>query len=402
MGRRRQAKEAEGAEIHGGGSGAFGARHMGRVRLYVAADYRKQHPAWRRELEQQVEAANPVLRRLLGVQLVASELHEWSPACQPDALRDCLAELSTIEAAPGGEWVVGVFGALPRFTTSFDELGMASLPGSHFVLRDVSDLAERDAIDRAFATHTQTRRDEIYTRRKQHKRLSVFLHEWAHTLGALHSTTATSLLYPTYDERMTSFDDDNAGLLTAAIKDRFAQDGGDQALIAFLDTKPTPGLDQAARARLVETLKQPRVPLQPASVAVAGGAADAGASQAAASVSPPPQVATVSPAATPPAPPAGPGFAVPRAHLLLAKGSDEELLAGLEEKDKDVYHRAVDLLLAGHSVDAFTTLTPLAQVQQANYAIQHLACALSMQQGRMAEAQTYCERVQQMSAARGQ
>ncbi len=325
--RRQRAKAAEGAELRTNGGSSLPARYVGRVRFYVADDYRRQHPGWRRQLEDLLESANPVLRPAFGVQLQVSELHEWTPACDDSNLDACLEELSQIELREGAEWVVGVVGAQPRFTTSFEELGLANVPGSHFVIRDVSDLAERDAIERAFATHTQTRRDEIYSRRKQHKRVSIFLHEWAHTLGALHTTAAEALLNPAYDDRMSGFDESNAELISVAIEDRFGKD-------ASVGTAPA---------------KEDDV----------------------------------------------------RSHPFLVAGPDDELLGGVQASDRRTYHRAVNLLLEGDASEAFANLVPLAQTCPDNYAIQHFACALSMQQGRQADAQAFCVRMQEVVKARG-
>jgi hypothetical protein len=356
--RRQRAKEAEGAKIRSSGSTALPARYVGRIRFYVADDYRKQHREWRRPLEDMVEAANGVLQFGFGVRLEVSELHEWSPTCPASDLNACLDELQKLETADG-EWVVGVLGAFPSFTSTFDDLGLAAVPGSHFVMRDVADLAEREAIDRAFSTHTAARREEIYKSRKQHKRLAVFLHEWGHSLGAMHAQASDALLHESYDERMQSFDSANSELISAGLKDRFTPDSHHQALIAALESTPASSFADGKVSQQLDHLRR-----------VAAGD-DVVEPEAMAS------------------------------HPFVLAGDEATLLAGVSEPDRASYRASVAQLLADAPADALGTLTPLVERYPSSYAVQHLACGLLLQLGIQGDMQTICSRAQTLRANMG-
>ncbi len=357
MERRRRAKQAEGAEIRASGAVATPPRHIGRVRFFVAADYRAQHPAWKQDLEYLLDDANALLLPEFGVRLDVAEFQSWSPRCERAQLSSCIEELAGHEVSPGGEWVVGVLGAEPRFIESFDDLGMAPVPGSHFVIRDISDPKEREAIDRVFATFTQERRDEIYKSRKKHKRLAVFLHEWAHTLGGLHTSARDALLRPVYDDQMKAFDVGNAGLIAAALGDRFSQDPEHHALLGYLESTPTPELDPGAREALVTRLKQ---------------------------------------LATREEPEAQSSAVAMREHPYVVTGPDATLLAELGPEERKIYHVALLQLFDDNLSGALSTLLPLIQRFEGCYAVQHLGCSLAMRLGRAAEANLACPRMQNL------
>jgi hypothetical protein len=241
--RRRAAKAAEGATIKPAGGSVRPIAHNGRVKLYVAADFRKQHADWKQQLLDLVDEANSVLGPEFALRLEVTQAAAWEPQCDPARMDDCLDELMKLDHGAPDEWVVGVLGALPRFTTSFDELGYASVEGRHFLLRDVSDLQERDAIERAFPGMLPSRRDEIYRHRKHHKRMAVFLHEWGHTLGAQHVPERSALLHASYDDDMKSYGSETSAIIAAALPARFASGGEDAA--AAGQAEPAPGRSAA-------------------------------------------------------------------------------------------------------------------------------------------------------------
>jgi hypothetical protein len=354
--RRRRAREAEGAHISSGGP-AVPARRVAKIRFYAADDYRHQHTDWKRRLEDMADAASGVLRPAFGVAMEASELHEWTPACTLSDLDQCLKELAVVESSANDEWVVGVLGADPTFTETFDTLGMANVPGHHFVVRDVSDLAERAAIDKAFATHTESRREEIYEKRKRHKRLAVFLHEWAHTLGACHTGDSAALMQASYDDRASHFDDANARLVTGGLDDRYEGASSHEHLLAALNDASAQSFLPGTRDRVIASLHTP---------------------------------GEASPAPTPQPPPAA------RSHPYIVDGSDEQILSDMAVKDRIVYRAAEDQLLAQQSDGALETLSPLVERYPGSYAVQHLACGLLMELGR-AGMQSACMQAQNLA-----
>jgi hypothetical protein len=365
--RKRRAREAEGAHIgSSGGAAPHKVGRVGRVRFYVAGDYRRQHPGWQRQLEDLLERASAVLAPSFGLRLEVSELHAWEPACNPAAFASCLDELTEEKPADEQEWIVGVLPAEAIFTESFDELGLAQLPGQHFVLRDVSDLAERAAIDHAFPTHTQAQRDDIYAHRKAHKRLAVFLHEWGHALGAMHTVAAEGLLHPSYDDRMSDYDPANAGIIHAALDDAFSPDPGHEALLGELQKVPADAFAAGDRDALIARLEA-----APQDGAEATAAEDeAGADE-------------------------GGG-----AHPFVVKGDETQLLASLSEAERAAYREAVRLLEADDMEHSLGVLAPVVGKHPESYAVQHLACGLTMALGRQSDMQVTCARAQQLSVKR--
>jgi hypothetical protein len=227
----------------------------------------------------------------------------------------------------------------------------------HFVVRDVSDLAERSAIDAAFASMTPARRDEIYKRRKTHKRLAVFLHEWGHTLGAQHVESVKSLLNPTYDDSMQSFDDANHGLIDASLRDLFRYAGTHDELLAYLRSPAGSELPGEARTALVAQLEP--APAAPATPAIAASAPKARSAPE---------------------------------HPFLVRGSDDELLSGWEQPDRDAYWQAAALTVSGDTPAALLLARPLGERHPDNYAVQHLLCNLAMQHSQQVLAEQACPR----------
>ena len=358
--RRRRAAAAEGARIRPAQS-IQSVRYQGQVRFYVAADYRRQHGNWRAPLRDLVDAANSVLGPAFAVRLEETRIEPWDPSCDREQLAACLKELAEQDAGDDGAWVVGLLGDNPRFTSSFEHLGMAHSVSSHMVLRDVSDLAEREAIERAFASHTPGRRAEIYTRRKQHKRLAVFLHEWAHTLGGLHVDERNDLLHPSYDDQMRAFGDANAGLISAGLEDRFASGAENRALLNYVARVEPARFLAHEHERLLSRLEARH------------------ASPGARSTS------------TSPAPESAAFAAASRDH--------PAELAELTPPDRAAFLRASQAAEAGRASAAWQSLQPLIERNTHSQPVQRLACSLSMQRGDAAAAQAACTRVQQATAA---
>lgn len=371
MDRRRRAREAQGARIAPAPS-MRPVRYTGRVRFYVSDAYRAQHTEWRQPLEDLVDAASSIVGPTFAFRFSAVEIREWSPRCaQGEGLSPCLRELAQHDAGEPNLWIVGVLGDTPRYTTSFEQLGVAQLLSSHVLLRDVSDLAERDAIEQAFATHTPGDRAEIYTRRKRHKRLAVFLHEWGHTLGGLHSDDAQDLLHPSYDDRMTSFGNANAGLIEASLQSRFA--GDDKLLLGYVQNVDGARFVGREHADLL-TLLRDRAP--PATSPQATS----------------PQ--TVRSAGT--APPTARSSAVAISPAQVAARAESALPGGLTADDAKIYQASERASKEGDPALAWHGLRPLVDRYPGSAEVQHSACTLSMQLGDMAAAQKACTRYQKL------
>jgi hypothetical protein len=90
--------------------------------------------------------------------------------------------------------VVGFVSSLRVFTAAQEDLGRACMFCRHFVLRGMFSAAESDAIDRALPLLSCAERENLARERRIHKETALFLHEWAHTLGAFHDRSPRSVM----------------------------------------------------------------------------------------------------------------------------------------------------------------------------------------------------------------
>src|SRR5205823_11424793 len=100
------------------------------------------------------------------------------------------------------------------------QIGIAQLFGRHLVLRGMFSAAETDALNRALNLLASEYREALGRERRLHKETAVLLHEWAHTLGALHENPRESLMTPTYDVAQSSFSPEAARLVEIGLRNR--------------------------------------------------------------------------------------------------------------------------------------------------------------------------------------
>jgi hypothetical protein len=345
--RNRTAEATKGAEVSGGGFDRP-IEHVGRVRVYASQEYRAQRAGWESRVREMVDSAGAVLGPAFGVRLEVVDAQIWNPDCDPASLQECLAELAQHDPGDDVDWVVGLISAVPRFTTSFDELGMARLPGRHFLLRDLYAPGEREAIDAMFPAMAASKRTEIYRERQTHKRLVIFLHEWAHTMGALHTRRDDTILYPSYDSEMAGFSEENLRLVDASLSDRFPFDPSYPALSEFLAANDSEEWMPGGRDMLLAALQTP-------------------GAQVSTSQEPPPAQITLS-------------------------GDQEKLLAGVSPEDQVRYAKANEQFEARDLEASWKSLEPLLGRYPGCYAIQHFGCSLAMHVGARQQAGEACRR----------
>jgi Metallo-peptidase family M12/TonB C terminal len=132
------------------------------VRAYADQQYRAEVRDWRERIGHLIERASAVTEHEFGVRLQVESVRPWERQLEPDRLtgrlRRVLDLLVREDAAFEVDWVVGFVGALPTTERSDGHGGLASAFGRHFVVRAMDDTSE----------------------------YRLFLHEWAHTLGAVH------------------------------------------------------------------------------------------------------------------------------------------------------------------------------------------------------------------------
>lgn len=345
--RNRNAEAMKGAEVSGG-EFTRPIEHVGRIRLYASQDYRAQRASWQSRVTKMVDSAGEVLGPAFGVRLEVVDAQIWNAECDPESLGECLRELASYDPGDDVDWVVGLVSSVPRFTSSFDELGMASLPGRHFVLRDLYAAGEREAINASFPHMTASKRNEIFKERQKHKRLVVFLHEWAHTMGALHTRREDTIVYPKYNDDVAGFSDENLGLIDASLADRFPFDPSYTSLKEYLAATKSEGWFTGEREALL--------------AALGGASAQPASSRTPASVK------------------------------ISVAGDQDKLLVGVSAEDRVRYAKANEQFEAQDLEGSWESLEPLLERYPDCYAIQHFGCSLAMHVGARQEAGEACRR----------
>src|SRR5512140_2462176 len=175
------------------------------VRILVDEDYRSEILRWSDRVQAQIARANQVLEPQFGVRLVVKELRPWSRTGRGKALGATLADLEAEE--PGGDvdWVVGFVSSTGMISGAPEQIGMARYFGTHLVLRGMVDSAEGERYRRTLDALPEAERDALLRERELHRETAVFLHEWAHTLGAIHEKDPESLLNPHYAPTARAF-----------------------------------------------------------------------------------------------------------------------------------------------------------------------------------------------------
>ena len=191
-----------------------------RVRVYATPGYATQNLDYSREIRGLVDAGNEILGPGLGAHLEIESLATWSDAGSEDDLDKVLAALHAKDAGSDVDWVVGFVGAIPKLTDSFHDVGMGDNPGKYLVVRAASRLDDRVAIDRAFDQLGQDERSRVARARKEHRGVSVFLHEIGHTLGAVHEIDPSSVMDVHYDPKMSGYTAEALSLMRPSLAAR--------------------------------------------------------------------------------------------------------------------------------------------------------------------------------------
>lgn len=226
-----------------------------RVRVYVGKGYAALRPDWDEDIERQFEDANELLAPF-GARFEVEAPRVWSYQ-GGERLEIDLARLESIDEGRVADYVVGFVGALPRFSDSIRDLGMARVLGRHAVVRAIDDTAEFDALRESFELSSREEIDSLYLQRRRHKQAVILIHEWAHTIGALHELGSEDYyMQPAYDARRSRFSPRNQRRLDLALSYRVGADGDElawrRALAAELERVPG-GAENADLLTLLRT-----------------------------------------------------------------------------------------------------------------------------------------------------
>ena len=198
-----------------------GALRVFRVRAYADSEYQAQTPRWNQHVAGQIERASAVLEAQFGVRLELESARPWNRAGPSAHLDKVLEQLVALDNGDGVDWVIGFVAALDVFSAAQDQLGIAGLFGKSLVLRGMVSAAEMDAINASLNLLSATDREQLSRDRRLHKETTILLHEWAHTLGAIHDRSLT-LMAPVYDQAQAAFSDSSARIVGLGLEFRSA------------------------------------------------------------------------------------------------------------------------------------------------------------------------------------
>ena len=193
-----------------------------KVRVYAADAYRAQNRNWRAAFDEGLEYANAVLGANFGVRLVA-DYREWNHHAPGNSLGDDLVALQELDDGEDTLAVVGLTSALGIVSGTFDQLGYASVPGRHMMLRGYADIEERKAFSSAFPDLPAEERENALEARRRHKITAVLLHELGHNLGVGHESTEDTLMNARYSEHAAAFSSEAHEVIQRALDERLGR-----------------------------------------------------------------------------------------------------------------------------------------------------------------------------------
>ena len=329
-----------------------------RVRIVATPRYAAQTVDWQKQVRELLVDANRILEPSAGARLQVERLAEWTTPTADDDLPAALAALAATDAGDDVDWVIGLVGGLPRVTASFHDVGRAEVLGKHIVLRAAAREGEHDRIEKSFDELNEEERARLRRERKQHRALTMLLHEVGHTLGAPHEEAHQSVMHPAYDPKMAGFSMQATEMMRIAVARRAQGAQG-----APVDVRALAG-DLAAYMRKATTS-----PWSEEERASSLATFDALHTRGAKPESPPTSPSATSAAAATAHPPTATGpapFASP------------EALADLRPADRARFDQASAAFQHGATDQAYVTAKPLFDAYPKTYAVQDLRCQIAV------------------------
>lgn len=221
-------------------SGRSTASRTARIRVYASRAYTAEILDWQRRFARVVDDATAIVGPIIDARLEVVETKAWALKQDDENVSRLVAELHEADSGEDVDWVVGLVGSIPRFASSFHELGAGVLIGKHIVLRAINNAAEYQVIEEGLSELSEQERDRFRSARLAHKLTSVLLHELGHTLGAMHELNPKSIMNPAYSRETTDYS-------SAAV---------DMMRLVFAHRTASGNLDEAARPALLEILRR--------------------------------------------------------------------------------------------------------------------------------------------------
>lgn len=229
-------------------------RRTASIRACVTQAYAAETLGWSERFDELVRNASSVLEPSVGLKLQSAGATLWKPEHGEASLITAIDDLPSC-AGRESDWVVALVESTASVVSDFHVLGRGQAYSPYLAMRASNDPAELEALTRAFPDLDETARQKLYSDRKRHKTLALFLHEFAHTLGAVHRTAKDTLMSPAYDSAERGFDEPTLVLLRIGLEIRL--DGARRHGVArkYLDENPT-GFVENDRAERVAYLAQ--------------------------------------------------------------------------------------------------------------------------------------------------
>lgn len=227
----------------GAGAAEAAAQRVLRVRAFADGGFQATTSRWRERISDQVARSNAVIGPEFGVRLVLDSVRAWDREARGGTLDSIALELMRLDPAADVDWVVGFVGPVPEDTGALHEsVGLAAMFGRHFVVRAMQSAADVALIDASYDQLAPEKRQAIAREQRIHREQAVFLHEWAHTLGAVHECEDKWIMTREYSLLQSSFSPRSARFVRLGLQRRGASGA--------------PGLREWARAWRAEAQAQ--------------------------------------------------------------------------------------------------------------------------------------------------
>lgn len=228
-----------------------------RVRVYADPDYRAHVVRWQERAREMFDDLNILVGPTFGVRFEVESCRRWEDTPSGMSADTALELLAKKDPGEDVDLVVGFIAALPLLSNSMHAIGMAHELGNHFVMRGMADLAELRDLKKLRLSDEEEKK--LYVARKWHKEIAVFLHEWGHTLGAIHSSDRINLMNTTYSHEEMVFSIEQMNAMDLALDCRLGQPRLPawrcQRLLAYLEATNTSDWYAHDRQQTLEILR---------------------------------------------------------------------------------------------------------------------------------------------------
>jgi len=205
------------------------------VRACATQAYVAETVDWEQRFDELLRTASSVLEPALGLTLENAGTQAWQPPHGEGDLSTIISDLPSCEG-PDADWVLALVQSTPRVVSDFHVLGKGQMYSRYLVMRAPNDPAEFEGLARALPDLDQETREGLYSERKRHKLLTVFLHELSHTLGAVHRVAKDTIMSPSYDASERGYDEATVSLMRIGLRIRLEKANGYAEVQKYLES----------------------------------------------------------------------------------------------------------------------------------------------------------------------